>query len=146
MWQCWVCLFLTHLITMLIMSFFYSTRMLLTRWAFSFFENNFMALISWKLTTICRGGREPTSLITLVLDCVLYILSCGTNSTIHFKKTSPNGIWGSESLSVLLLPYETIKARCMFYSSLSSLQFLTAWSEYHQYLKKIFNDQMNEWL
>ena len=60
-------------------------------------------------------------MITLILGRVLYILSYGTNRTIHLKKTSPNGIWNFESLGLLLLSYETFKARCMFYSSLSSL-------------------------
>lgn len=100
-WQCWVCLFLTQLITMLIMSL-YVVHVLFLPFGHQFFENNFMILIIWALTTNCMGEREPIFLITLVLDCVLCLLSYGTNNTIHFKKTSPSAFWDFEYWSLLL--------------------------------------------
>lgn len=51
---------------------------------------------------ICRSGREPIFLIILVLDCILCIKSYQTDSTLHFKKTSPNAVWDFEYLRLLL--------------------------------------------
>lgn len=104
---------------MLIIPFFYDTRVLLTlqfcgKWLYD--------MESLETDHYLQGWKGAH-----FLDCfglwilVFYILSYGTNSTTDFKKARPNASWDSESLSFLIAHYGAIKSRYLFDSSLGDL-------------------------